>query len=120
MSHYIGIADQFSFLDKSITPFNYMRYSSRAWRWLNSPVIPQNRLRISDYCRAYDRAGFGVAFREDTNGAESDLASIRLAAGFKHYDKQDLLVLFSWLVGRPVENPMETEKCTADRGPATD
>ena len=120
MSHFIGMADQFANFDQSITPFNNLKYSARKWRWLNNSIIPQNRLRVSDYCRAYEQAGFEVAFREDTNGAESDLASIRLAADFEHYDKQDLLVLFSWLVGRPVENPMETEKCTADRGPATD
>jgi hypothetical protein len=66
-------------------------------------MIPQNRLRISDYRRAYSDAGFEIVAEEDLNGAESDLASVRLAAEFEHYDKQELLVLFSWLVGRPIE-----------------
>jgi hypothetical protein len=103
MSHFIGMADQFASFDRSITPFNSMRYSAWAWRWLNNSMIPQNRLRISDYRRAYSDAGFEIVAEEDLNGAESDLASVRLAAEFEHYDKQELLVLFSWLVGRPIE-----------------
>jgi hypothetical protein len=102
MSHYVCIADQFTF-DKSITGFNNLRYSTHAWRWLKSPLVPQNRLRISDYRCAYADAGFEIVAEEDRSGAERDLASIRLAAEFEHYDKQDLLVLFSWLVGRPVQ-----------------
>jgi len=103
MSHFIGMADQFASFDSSITPFNNMQYSARAWRWLNNSLIPQNRLRVSDYRRAYGDAGFEIVAEENLNGAESDLASVRLAAEFEHYDQQDLLVLFSWLVGRPVE-----------------
>jgi len=116
-SHFIGMADQFASFDKSITAFNNLRYSARAWRWLNNSLIPQNRLRISDYRRAFGEAGLDIVAEEDLNGPESDLASIRLAAEFEHYDRQDLLTLFSWLVGRPVEVPTKAEKCTADRGP---
>jgi hypothetical protein len=101
MSHYICIADQFANFDKSITRFNNLQYSAGAWRWLKSPLVPQSRLRISDYRRAYVDAGFEIVAEEDLNGAESDLASIKLAPEFLHYDLKDLLVLYSWLVGRP-------------------
>jgi len=103
MSHFIGMADQFATFDRSITPFNNMRYSARTWRWLNNSLIPQNRLRISDYRRAYGCGGFEIVAEEDLNGAESDLAGIKLSPEFVHYAKSDLLVLFSWLVGRPIE-----------------
>jgi hypothetical protein len=103
MSHFIGMADQFANFDRSITPFNNMRYSDRAWRWWNNSLIPQNRLRVSDYRRAYGEAGFEIVAEEDLSGAESDLASIRLAPEFARYDRKDLLVLFSWLVGRPMD-----------------
>ena len=102
MSHFIGMADQFSFSDRSISPYNYMRYSARAWRWLDSPIIPQNRLRVSDYIQAYSNAGFGIVAREDVNGAESDLANTKMSSEFARYDRDDLLVLYSWLVARPV------------------
>ncbi len=116
MSHFIGMADQFASFDRSITPFNNLQYSARVWRWLNNSLIPQNRLRASDYRRAYGDAGFGIVAEEDLNGAESDLAGVRLAAEFEHYDKQDLLVLFSWLVGRPVEGAVHTHQSAGDLG----
>jgi hypothetical protein len=103
MSHFIGRADQFSSFDRSITPFNNMRYSARAWRWLDSPMIPQNRLCASDYIHVYSNAGFEIVAREDVNGAESDLANIEIAADVARYSRDDLLVLYSWLVARPVE-----------------
>jgi hypothetical protein len=102
MCHYIGIADQFASFDRSITPFNYMRYTNRAWRWLDNPIIPQNRLKVSDYRRAYVEAGFEIVDVEDIEGAEGDLDSIRLAPEFAHYSRHDLLVLYSWLVARAV------------------
>lgn len=102
MSHFIGMADQFGLYDKSITPFNNLRYTSRAWRWLDSPIIPQNRLRASDYVRACIGAGFEIVDRRDVNGAESDLASIEVAKEFAKYSRDDLLVLYLWLVARPV------------------
>jgi len=103
MSHFIGMADQFGFGDKSITVFNNLRYSSRAWRWLDSPIIPQNRLRVPDYSNAYINSGFEIVFREDINGAHTDLATVEIAPEFLRYSKEELLVLYSWLIGRPVE-----------------
>ena len=109
MSHYIGIADQFAARDKSITPFNYLRYSARLWRWLNNPLIPQNRLRISDYQRACEDAAFQVVSRDDIHGLEQDLAKIQLAPEFRSYSREDLLVLFSWLIARPLSHAPEND-----------
>jgi hypothetical protein len=103
VSHYICIADQFATFDKSITPFNNLQFSARAWRWLKSPLVPQNRLRVTDYYRAMSEAGLQIVAEENLRGAERELARIRLAPEFELYDKQDLLVLFSSLVGRPIE-----------------
>lgn len=102
MSHFVGMADQFSFADKSITPFNNMRYSTRLWKWLDSPIIPQNRLRTPDYIDIFTKAGFEMMVREDVNGEESDLARIHLAPEFRRYTQGDLRVLYSWLVSQPL------------------
>lgn len=101
MSHFVGMADQFAFFDKSITPFNNMRYSTRVWRWLDSPIIPQNRLRTPDYIDAFTNAGFEVLVREDIIGEMSDLARIRVAPEFRRYTQDDLRVLWSWLISQP-------------------
>jgi Methyltransferase domain len=102
MSHFVGMADQFSFSDKSITPFNNMRYSTRVWKWLDSPIIPQNRLRTPDYIGVLTSAGFEVLAREDIIGEERALARVKLAPEFRHYTQGDLRVLYSWLVSRPL------------------
>jgi hypothetical protein len=54
MTHRLHMIDQFSFFDRTITPFNSLRYTDRQWRWLDSPLTPQNRLRLPDY-RKNDR-----------------------------------------------------------------
>jgi hypothetical protein len=101
MGHYIGLQDQFSQIDRSITPFHNLQFSSRAWRWLDSPLIPQNRFRIADYRRFYRDAGFEIVAEDNTLGSKEDLDRVRLAPEFRHHSSADLLVRFSWLVGRP-------------------
>lgn len=108
MSHWISLIDQYSYFDKSITPFNYLKYSNRAWKIFESPLIPQNRLRICDYRQLYAEAGFQIVKEADTSGAREDLARVRLAPEFRHYSEQDLLVLTAWLVGRAPKTPPPT------------
>ena len=104
MSHFIGIKDQFSSFDHSITQFNNLRYSERAWQWLDSPIIPQNRLRVSDYIHVFRNAGFEVSSREDIKAPESELNKTKLSQEFLRYSRDELLVLYSWLVGCPRES----------------
>jgi len=104
MSHFIGIKDQFSSFDHSITQFNNLRYSERAWQWLDSPIIPQNRLRVSDYIHVFRNAGFEVSSREDIKAPESELNKTKVSQEFLRYSRDELLVLYSWLVGCPRES----------------
>jgi hypothetical protein len=105
MSHRIGLDDQYHYLDRSITPFNFMRYSDRAWKYLDSPLTPHNRLRISDYRALLRATGFEVAKEINTSGAANDLEKVRLAPEFQNYSTDDLLVLTSWLVAKPASDP---------------
>ena len=102
MSHYIDLYDQYSVFDHSITPFNFLRYSTNRWKWFRSPLIPLNRLRISDYRALHVKAGFEVAKEVNTCGSAQDLGKIPLAPEFQKYSKADLLVLTSWLVSKAV------------------
>ena len=102
MSHYIDLYDQFSAFDRSITPFNFLRYSTNRWKWLRSPLIPLNRLRISDYRALHAPAGFAIVKEVNTSGSAQDLEKIPLAAEFQEYSPADLLVVSSWLVSRAV------------------
>jgi hypothetical protein len=100
MSHRLNLIDAFSYFDKSITAFNFLRYTDAQWRWRNSPLAWQNRLRISDYRELISKAGFRILSEENIFGAAEDLAKVTLAPEFKGYTQQDLLVLHSFLVSR--------------------
>jgi len=100
MSHWISMIDQFSYFDRSITPFNYLKYTGRQWRYLNSPMIWQSRLRINDYRKLFTEAGYQIIKETGISGKPEDLAQIQLAPQFRVYTKEDLLVLTSWLVAR--------------------
>lgn len=101
MTHYIGLADQFASFDRSITPFNFLRYRENQWRWLNNRMIPLSRLRIPEYRRLVREAGFSIVEEENALGRVEDLRQIPLAPEFQEISEADLLVLFSWLAAKP-------------------
>jgi hypothetical protein len=97
-SHRLNLMDQFSYFDKSISPLNFLRYPAKRWRWLDSPLTTQNRLRISDYREMFTEQGYRVLLEENILGRDADLDRITLAPEFRNYKRQDLLVLESFLV----------------------
>ena len=101
MSHWINLVDQFSYFDKNITPFNYLKYTEKQWRWFNSPLTWQNRLRISDYRDLVARTGYEMIKEECTSGNPADLARVQLSPEFRNYRQEELLVLTAWIVARP-------------------
>jgi hypothetical protein len=100
MSHRLNLVDQYSYFDASITPFNFLRYTEKQWQWRNSPLIWQNRLRISDYRALVAEAGFELVREESTSGSAEELAKVKLAPQFGNYTREDLLVLHSFLTAK--------------------
>lgn len=110
-SHYLNLIDQYWYFDRSITPFNFLRFTERQWKYFNSPLTWLNRLRISDYRDLLAATGFEVVKETDSLGSEAELARVPLAPEFQKYSKQDLLVLTSWLAGR-LTGPRPGEKAS--------
>ncbi|NEU12883.1 class I SAM-dependent methyltransferase, partial [Methylobacterium sp. BTF04] len=52
VSHWVDLSDEYAYFDRDITPFNFLRFSDRAWRLINNPIIPLSRLRLDEYRRA--------------------------------------------------------------------
>ena len=101
MSHTISLDDQYASYDCGITQFNFLRFPDWAWRCLNNPIIPLNRLRISDYRRAFSESGFQVVDEISQRGDPAQLARTPLADRFRGYSNDDLLVVHTWLVAIP-------------------
>lgn len=103
MSSRIDLSDHYSHFDRSLSPYNFLRYSERAWRLANSSLLYQNRLRRPDYVRAFEEAGFVLVAekawrpKRGPNGP----ARLDLAERFRAHDLEDLAVLGLRLVARP-------------------
>jgi hypothetical protein len=97
MDHFIDMSDHYAHFDRSITEFNYLRYSDRRWRPFNNRLQYQSRLRISDYRRIAEEAGFRVVSEEAELGAAEALEQIPLAPRFERYPREELAVLRCWL-----------------------
>jgi SAM-dependent methyltransferase len=91
VSSRIDLSDHFSHFDHSLSPYNYLRYSDRTWRLVNSELLYQNRLRRSDYVSAFDRAGLTVV-AERTWQPNVDLPE-DIDSRFRDYYPEDLAVL---------------------------
>jgi hypothetical protein len=97
MSHSIDLSDQYASFDASITKFNFLRYSDTLWGRLNNPIIPLSRLRISDYRRAFSDSRFQIVDESSVRGDLAELTRTPVAAQFRDYLVDDLLVLFTRL-----------------------
>jgi Integrase core domain len=56
----IDLQDHYSFDDPRISVYNFVRYSPRTWRLVNSSLHHQNRLRAPDHIALLRRAGLQV------------------------------------------------------------
>jgi SAM-dependent methyltransferase len=104
LSSRIDLRDHYSYFDPSLSPYNFLRYSDRAWRLFNSRLLYQNRLRRPDYLRAFADAGLEVVEEVASRADEPALASLReleLAPRFRGYPPDELAVTALVVVARP-------------------
>ena len=80
--HTISLDDQYAAYDSELTQFNLLHFSDRAWRWLNNPIIPLNRLRVSDYRRAFSEGGFQIVDETSQRGGPTELPGCLSRRGF--------------------------------------
>jgi SAM-dependent methyltransferase len=86
----IDTGDHYAMFDSSITHINFLRYSRRTWNLFNSPLHYQNRLRVADYLRIIEQAGFCIV--EATRRPIKRRPSINVHADYlKNYDLDELL-----------------------------
>ena len=104
MSHAIDLSDHYSQFDRSLSPYNFLRYSDSAWRWFNNELLYQNRLRMSDYGALARRTGWTVAAKTGSAGRPERLQEIQVSERFRGYTQEDLAVTIGWMALRPSAN----------------
>jgi SAM-dependent methyltransferase len=95
MSSLIDMQDHYHWFDKSISVYNYLKFSDRVWSLVNSPVHYQNRLRHSDYMSLAKESDLEIVaddVQEPTVEDFDALAQVPLAERFRSYEKRDLAI----------------------------
>lgn len=95
ISSRIDLRDHFCDADAGLSSYNFLRYSDRAWRLLNSSVMYQNRLREPDYLRSFADAGLTIVTKAATHPTAEQLTALRnldLAPRFRSYPLEELAV----------------------------
>jgi SAM-dependent methyltransferase len=93
LSMSVDYADHYSHFDKSISEYNFLRYSERAWKLFNPPLHYQNRLRHPDYVQLFESNRFEIVEERRREGSPADLAivlAMPLAKRFERYTAEDL------------------------------
>lgn len=92
VSFVIDYHDHYASADRSITRFNFFRYSDRVWRWFSPPNHYQNRMRHSDYEDIFTKLGYRFVKNQQVipPGSIEQVATMRVASRFRSYSKEDL------------------------------
>lgn len=95
MSFQVDYKDHYSYFDRRLSPYAFLRHSPARWRLYNPALHHQNRLRHSDYLTLFDAAGFDVVHADVTAGSVADVAAVMALpphASFRGHTPQDLAV----------------------------
>jgi SAM-dependent methyltransferase len=90
--HCVNCGDHYAYVDRGITPINYLQYPADRWRRWNNELLYQNRLRPKDFRDLGERAGLEVIldhFRPRPELVEV-LSRLKIAEEFRHYPPEQL------------------------------
>lgn len=90
--HGIDCTDHYAATHKGLSPINFLRYGERFWSLIGqNDILYQNRLRRSDYLRAFSNAGFEV--EKIVESHLKDCSAAILSDRFKQCDEKDVSCL---------------------------
>ena len=98
MSHFVDMSDHFAHLDDGISIYHFLRFSDRAWQWIDNSIQPQNRWRITHYRALYRRLGIPITEEQNRPGDLEALRREPLAPAFADLPEADLAVSHSYLI----------------------
>ena len=102
----IDLKDHYSYYDRTISMYNFLKFSDSRWALYNSALQFQNRLRYLDYVAMFQNAGFEIVECRPKKPTDADLAllkSLPIDSTFKN-SFEDLGVKTLWLLARKAHN----------------
>lgn len=106
MSLSIDYKDHYSYFDKDISAYNFLRYSDLKWLLFNPPSHHQNRLRHRDYLDLLVDGGFQILSDTHIDGDKDDIEFVSdfpVHRRFSRYSAQELSVKSSTLIATPCQ-----------------
>jgi hypothetical protein len=101
----IDLQDHYSYFDRRLSRYNFLRFSDGAWHLVNSPLHFQNRLRSPDYLRLVREAGLELVSERPSGPSEEglrELESLPVAPRFSGYTPEELgVTVLSFVARRP-------------------
>jgi hypothetical protein len=82
MSHFIDMTDHFAHFDKSITIYNFLRFTDKQWQWIDNSIQPQSRARIYDYRKIFRDIGLPITEEHVRKGNQDELSTVPLSEKF--------------------------------------
>jgi predicted SAM-dependent methyltransferase len=96
--HQIGIDDHLAHYDRAASPKQYITYSERTWKlFFQNEVQYFNRVQMSEWLGAFERAGFVL---QEKLVERTAIESLRINRRFAGYDEADLSCTILTLVYR--------------------
>ncbi|HEU5215220.1 MAG TPA: class I SAM-dependent methyltransferase [Gaiellaceae bacterium] len=99
----IDLQDHYAYFDRSLSRYNFLRFSDRTWALVNSPLHFQNRLRAPEYLRLVREAGLDLVVDNPSGPSEqgrAELEELPLAEPFRIYPPEELGVTILSFVAR--------------------
>jgi SAM-dependent methyltransferase len=99
----IDYSDHYSHGDRSLTPYNFLRYSNEEWSRFNPPIHYQNRRRHHEFRDLFRRCGFQTLEEDCTRPDDwrSLLNQQPLNCEFAAIDPSDAAITAGFFVLRP-------------------
>jgi hypothetical protein len=89
----IDCQDHWSYLDKSISVYNFLKYSEKEWRRYNPSLHYQNRLRHKDYISVVQKTDFEILEENKIEPTPTELdiiKNLRLSNEYSGYEITDI------------------------------
>lgn len=98
MSHFIDMSDHYSHLDKSISPYHFLRYSDRKWKWIDNSIQPQNRMRVCQFRKLFVKTGWLILKEENVRDEKYVYNDVPLNNEFSALVPEDVMVTHTHIV----------------------
>lgn len=98
MSHAIDMSDHFAHFDKTISIYNFLRFSATQWRWIDNSIQPQNRLRFSAYQKIFSDLAIAISEQSFRQGNIDEVKQMPLAMPFASMSAEDVAISHCYFV----------------------